>query len=917
MRRAWRGAAAVLLSAVVSLGFTPALTSPAAAEVVGVTKSVQAERVHLIDGQNQVVDKRSVTVKVDNTTGLRDRQSINVSWTGARPTGGVVLDPNASRASRQEFPVVLIQCRGTETDGLRRENCFTQSAQERFSGGTSTPFPAWRLDRHAPPEERERYVGVPAQRPATCLTPELAERWLPFVAADGTTYAGGPQTCAQQPPEAVEVEDGSLSLPNNTTYAESLPDGSGSSRFNVRTAENNASLGCTEKVACSLVVIPILGISCDAQASQLAADQRPEDAETAAAAAADCTADGRYLPGTRVDNGTPPDVAVTGGLWWSESNWRHRLTIPLSFAPAANLCDIVGAEGVDLYGSELLVPATQQWAPTFCLDAKRIPFKHVQTGEPQARNLVKTGTIDAALTSLAPEGGYGSPVVSAPLAVSGFAIGFTIDDGQKREMRRLNLTPRLIAKLLTQSYSVSSTIRREYEALSANPLNITQDPEFRALNPDAPTSSPHVGAATLLNLSSGSDVVSALTAYINADPEARSWLDGQPDPWAMVVNPNYKNIELPVDTWELRDTFVARPAAGNRCLELVPVPYLPLVAAPVTRLSLISQAMQFSIATSQIACEDAGPLQPVPPRSVAVGRQPKGGRFMLGVMSLGDAARYQVDTAALQTSAPANVTARFTTAEGRRFVEPTTDALKATARAFVPDETSGIWQVPYAELVRTAADGYPGTMVTYAAVPTQGLAKEEAAGYAALVRYAAGPGQIVGTQQGQLPQGFLAMTAANGLGPLASFSLRAADAIEAQAGVVPTLISLAGTDTTTTGGVAAGGGRGPDQETPSGSDFGADDDSAAGQTSDDSTGDATFDSSGDGSLTGSGSGAGPGGGQVPPTVAANQIAAPRGLTTGVIAGLAGAALPLVLLGGILAVGVGVALQRRSRPGLVR
>lgn len=761
---------AVTAAVIIAVGVMP---QPAAA--AGLTKTVTATRVHLVDGVERPVDRRTVSVTVDQTTGLRDRQTVNVSWRGAHPTGGVVLDPNSSlAANQQEYPVVLLQCRGKEGAGLRRETCFTQSPPERWNGGYSTPFPSWRLDRAAPLAERQRYINVPTPRPSGCRNPALAERWLPFVAANGNSYPGGPPACAQQAPEAIDIGTSSLALPGNTTYGATRSDGTGSARFNVRTAENNASLGCSQRVVCSLVVIPIVGISCDAQASMLPADQRPEDEESAADAASSCMADGVYAPGQPNNPSTFADPSVVGALWWSESNWRHRITVPLSFAPASNTCDIVGADSVDLYGSELAVPATQQWAPTFCLDPKRIPFKHVQTGEPQARNLLKAGSVNAALTSHAPEGGYGRPVVSAPIGMSGFAIGFTVDGDDKRELQQLKLSPRLLAKLITQSYTVNAIIKSGYTALSNNPLDITQDPEFRALNPGAPTSSRHVAAATLLNLSSGSDVVSALTGYIDADPEARAWLDGQPDSSGMVVNPNYKGITLPVDTWELRDTYQYE-YRNNRCLEAAPVPYLPLVAAPLGRLAGIAQAMQFSIGNSQIVCIDPGIGFTEGLRLSAVGRQPQGGRFMLGLMALADAERYQVSTASLQSSA-------------QRFVAPTATSLRAAVRALQADEATGTWDFPYGDL---PADAYPGAMVAYAAVPTSGLSKREALGYASFVRFAATKGQVPGAQTGELPAGFLPMTASNGLGALASFSLRAADAIEAQAAAVPTLATPA------------------------------------------------------------------------------------------------------------------------------
>ena len=76
-------------------------------------------------------------------------------------------------------------------------------------------------------------------------------------------------------------------------------------------------------------------------------------------------------------------------------------------------------------------------------------------------------------------------------------------------------------------------------------------------------------------------------------------------------------------------------------------------------------------------------------------------------------------------------------------------------------------------------------MLVYDAVATQGLAKEDAAAYADWLRFVVTKGQHPGEDQGQLPAGYLPLTAANGLDGLADYSLKAADAIEAQDGNVP------------------------------------------------------------------------------------------------------------------------------------
>src|SRR5262249_37818586 len=159
------------------------------------------------------------------------------------------------------------------------------------------------------------------------------------------------------------------------------------------------------------------------------------------------------------------------------------------------------------------------------------------------------------------------PTVNAPIGVSGFGVGYLIDGENKTKYTKLRLTPRLIAKALTESYPANGNIREAYGkrkpvdpyfALAHNPPDMSHDQELIPLNPgagdhkdnSAPTSS------TMLVLAGTSDVIYALTAYLNSDPETRAWLDGKPDPWGMVVNPGYRSIQLPQPTWPLLDTFV-------------------------------------------------------------------------------------------------------------------------------------------------------------------------------------------------------------------------------------------------------------------------------------------------------------------------------------------------------------------------
>jgi hypothetical protein len=89
-------------------------------------------------------------------------------------------------------------------------------------------------------------------------------------------------------------------------------------------------------------------------------------------------------------------------------------------------------------------------------------------------------------------------------------------------------------------------------------------------------------------------------------------------------------------------------------------------------------------------------------------------------------------------------------------------------------------------------------MVVYDQVPTTGLSATDAAQHAQFLRFAAGAGQVPGTGNGQLPAGYLPLTAANGLGPLADYTNQAADAVQAQAGAVPPVVATPPADTPST-----------------------------------------------------------------------------------------------------------------------
>jgi hypothetical protein len=791
------GAAGLLLAALSTLLVSP----PAVASSSGFSATRTISRTNLVNGSDQVVDTRTFSLEVDRTSGLRDRDGLAVSWSGAHPSANLPGDVNSTQGLDEEYPVVLLQCRGKDSASvplaqqISPQTCFTQSPLERYVRDGSTSLPPWRLDRYASLADRGAKVGLPSPVPAPPVCPfvgsTIIEHNLPFVTAAGTSFPVGNRGCAGVPPEmSIQSTTG---LPDNLTFGITDADGTGTARFDVRAAEDNASLGCSTSVPCALVAVPVMGISCDVGGSQLPADERVGDPDAAAYADKQCMAAGAVPTGTFYTSPFQDDVSVSGSLWWSASNWRNRVVVPLSFATSPSVCDVTGSQApLYFYGSELLVQASTQWAPKFCLDPKSFAFKHVQTGEPQAANLLTTRSVDAAFVSRIPTGGWGSPTATAPIGITSFVIAFAVDGKDRSPVTQLRLTPRLLAKLLTESYPVIPVVRDNDAALHGNPINISADPEFIALNPGikVPVNASEA-ASTLLALSSDSDVIHALTAYIDADPEARAFLDGVPDPWGMTVNPSYRGIELPVDNWPLLDTFIPKPAP-NECMDEDPTPYLPLVAAPTQRLAAIGIDMQYSLSPSQTDCY-LSPAGKTGNKLVALGRQAGGFRFMLGIMGLADAERYGVRQAELLTHTSPGAEAKFTDATGRAFVGPDDASMRAAAALRTADAKAGTWTID-PQVLRSSSAGagaYPGTMPLYAAIPTQGLGPTEANHYASWLRFAVGPGQSRGSGVGQLPPGYLPLTSANGLGDLAAYTDRAASSVAAQDGTVPGLTASA------------------------------------------------------------------------------------------------------------------------------
>jgi hypothetical protein len=329
--------------------------------------------------------------------------------------------------------------------------------------------------------------------------------------------------------------------------------------------------------------------------------------------------------------------------------------------------------------------------------------------------------------------------------------------------------------------------------------------------------------------------------------------------------------------------------------------------------------MQFSYPLSTTECVDITGGLPNPIYKPArVVREGPGLRFMLGVVSLGEANRYQLNTASLQTQIkPGTPTGTVSGPAGRTFVPPNDASLKAAAKLLAPDTTTGTWQIS-PDAIATKPEGagaYPGTMLVSAQVPTLGLPSTDASRYAQFLRFAAGDGQTPGTATGQLPPGYLPLTADNGLGSLAAYTRVAADAIEGQTGVVPPLLpGLASPSPSPSG----GSGSGASQSSATGTSGGTSPTSTASGGGSGGAGQGPFTAFGPGTSGASGTGA-----AQPPVNAPGVVSSVLGAigkTLGIISRVAGSIVwwLLAIAVGSLAGAVvfwGVARRRGVRLGL--
>jgi len=726
-----------------------------------------------VDGRNQF---SGLQVTVNQTQNL-ENQDVTVSW-----TGGPVTD---SANDFEDNYLQIFECWGSAdpTDPLDAVNPGPPPTQCEFGG--------WNVNGTYPigPFFTNSYTRIISTEGWSTYTQDQSDDWtdqvtgqgvdpyadtlnvgnlvLPFVAVDGTVVNQQDNTGYANPnnPQAFWLNPYfSYSTTNEVdfarTYGTSGGGSEGQQNFQVDTGLEAPGLGCGQNIEtlpngsqqvpqCWLVVVP----------RGTGAQENPA-------------------------NDTVGQV-LTSPL--TPSAWNNRIAIPLQFNPVGTSCAI-GADEQRIVGDELADAAVSSWQPALCATPNSPPFSYSTVSDDEARNNITNASYGAAGMSVfsdpidPSETDPSNPVVYAPLTLSGVVIAFNIDrypalvNGELdpsevplegTQVQNVYLTPRLVAKLLTESYkgdfpNIGGTPTGAYSWLQNNPDTLIDDPDFLQYNPEFSllTTQQQIAAASVVVEEASSDAATAVWNWILSDPEAAAWLNGQPDPWGMKVNPIYSTNPSVNPSGVGFGTQVPEsyPQSDPYCYDTgdVTLTEPPITARPLCILDWSPFALDMNVAAQDVA--ESNNQAKTTLDSIATssdtawtsnGPQIGGTSFVISITDSASAAQYGDQVASLSPSGDDTA--------NRPFVAPDVQSLLAGEQAMTPSSVPGVLQTNPSS---TATNAYPLTVLTYAATTPTSLDQTSRQNYATFLQYAAGAGQTPGVNVGQLPAGYAPLPSA-------------------------------------------------------------------------------------------------------------------------------------------------------------
>ncbi|MFB7058377.1 hypothetical protein ACFCXT_35295 [Streptomyces vinaceus] len=647
-------------------------------------------------------DFADLKVTVSQTRNLVD-QVVRISWTGGAPT----VSDTAYAANYLQ----IMQCWGDAETGPTTDQC-------QFGGSSALGAGAGNQAAGAYTNSRQLNYGAGLQ--------DSEHQPLPPATPSGISYA--PFRTVNGDPVSLgnwnEFFD--VNSTNEVPYARTNARGAGEVYFETQTAVEAPGLGCGSAVrdaqgrtggrGCWLVVVP---------------------------------------RGTAEIDGSAYTSQSGGQLQsspLSPANWKHRLLVPLGFEPLGSYCPI-GAEERGTLGSEMAAEAVTRWQPALCRTGGKAIYGYAQVPDDTARVKLLSGAPGLVFLGRPAAPDPARKPVYAPVSLSGITIGFFIesqagfrapDEVKARNGTRLGslrLTPRLVAKLLTESYRDGNS--RFAESTAKNPENLGRDPEFRRYNPDYADLDFGGKLGDALVPQPLADTTRQLWEWVAQDPAAREFLSGVPDNTGAhgdpsyagtAVNPNYKDLALPTSTFPKSDPY---------CQPFEDRPNFPLCIQDKHPYATDMHAAARAASRGDTLARTSWDATATPPAYKKDPPQPAGLRAVLAVTDTATADRYGLVRAELLNA-------------GGRFVAPEPAALLAAAKARKPaaegtDAADGV-SAPDPGAKDPAA--YPLTVLTYAATVPADLTAAEGRDYAGLLAYAAAQGQNPGVSAGTLPSGY-------------------------------------------------------------------------------------------------------------------------------------------------------------------
>lgn len=681
-------------------------------------------------------DFQHLAVTVSQTQNLV-HQAIKVSWTGFQTPDSALGGPDFLQ---------IMQCYGDSNAGPDPEDCEYGSGG-LLPGGTLNPLIGSRTGnvcaKNTGPNTTNPPGAADGSSPALgCDTEEPSSPDHIQPGSDGTTYSIPFQPVGGAP----KIYGTSTSYydqfnTNEVQDAATGSDGTGQDFFQTLTVTEAPGLGCGAVEAngqtrgCWLVVVPR----------------------------------GQYKPnGYKLGQGSNATGLVTDSPLGA-SNWAQRVQIHLGFNTVQTNCPIGSAKEREMVGTGLVSHAVFSWQLALNAAANcSILYGYSETPEATSTTqLSDTSGLSAGLAfTTIPIGseatretgdtttGAGPPVVYAPVAVSAITFAFDVNlfAAGGNVLTPIKLTPRLLAKALTQSYKTDlvdwtgDTGRSLPDSPWAdnNPSNILNDPEFRELNPEIPTQTGSGSALAPLITEDHSGVNQQVWQWILSDPSARSWLSGAPDENGMFVNRYYQALGLAsepgIDSYPRADPTcfntggVGEKPPGRCAIDLLP--YVNDMEDGATHVRAANNPESPQWSTTALAPDGSTGWW------VSNGVESAGTVFMWTITDSANLANYGL------------VPAELCDASGKNCVSPNTASVSAALASAQPDST-GLLHVDPAN---PGSGGYPLVDVTYAAVRTT-ESPDQLTDYARFIAYAAGRGQTPGVDPGQLPHGYLPLPA--------------------------------------------------------------------------------------------------------------------------------------------------------------